>query len=189
MSKHVLEYMLAEETVEKRIYLLREKSVMLDKDLAELYGVPTKSLNLAVKRNLFRFPEDFMFRLTKEEFLRCRIGTSKVHNLRFQNETSSYGGRRYLPYAFTEQGVAMLSSVLNSRRAVLVNIQIMRTFIRLRQMAVTHEDLRRKIEALEAKYDRKFQIVFKAIRKLLQPPLRPKPPIGFALKDDIKRMP
>ena len=183
MPRDVHEYILAEETVEKRIYLLRGKRVMLDEDLAELYGVPTKLLNRAVKRNVFRFPGDFMFQLTKEEFLRCQIGTSNEGEggLRFQCETSKEGrgGRRYLPYAFTEQGVAMLSSVLNSQRAVLVNIQIMRTFIRLRQMVASHEDLRVKIESLEANYDRKFKVVFKAIRKLLQPPLRPKRQIGF----------
>ncbi len=132
---------------------------MLDSDLAELYQVPTKSLNLAVRRNSGRFPKDFMFQLSEAEF----------KNLRFQIETSSlgYGGRRYLPYVFTEQGVAMLSSVLNSNRAVQVNIAIMRTFIKLRQLTLTYKELWIKIEEMEKKYDKQFQVVFKAIRAIL----------------------
>ncbi len=137
--------------IKSKIYLLRGKKVMMDKDLAMLYGVPTKSLNLAVKRNIDRFPRDFMFPLTRKELM----------NLRFQFETSSWGGRRYKPYAFTEQGVAMLSSVLNSKRAVKVNIQIIRAFVALRRMVVTYESLRRKIDAMEKKYDGRFQIVLR----------------------------
>lgn len=178
MSKIIIE-----EKIENKIYFIRGRKVMLDRDLARLYQVQTKSLNLAVKRNRIRFPEDFMFQLTKDEFLRCQIGTSRMENdrLRFQFETSKKGrgGSRYLPYAFTEQGIAMLSSVLNSRRAILVNIEIMRAFIKLRQMSASHEDLRRKIEDLEQRYDVKFKIVFKAIRKILQPPIRPRRRIGF----------
>jgi phage regulator Rha-like protein len=136
------------EVIEKRILLIRGHKVMLDSDLAKLYQVPTKSLNLAVKRNADRFPEDFMFRLTKEEA-----------DLRFQIETSKKrGGRRYLPYAFTEQGVAMLSSVLNSTRAVQVNIAIMRTFVRLRQILATHKDVAEKLQAMERKYDKELLI-------------------------------
>ena len=144
---------------------------MLDRDLADLYGVPTKSLNLAVKRNLSRFPGDFMFRLTNDE----------VDVLRFQFETSKRGrgGRRYLPYVFTQEGVAMLSSVLNSERAIQVNIQIMRAFTKLREMMSVHKDLREKIEAMEKKYDHQFQIVFEAIKMLLEPPAKPKGRIGF----------
>jgi hypothetical protein len=115
---------------------------MLDMDLAVLYNVPTKSLNLSVKRNLDRFPSDFMFQLTKGEY----------NDLRFQFETSSWGGRRYMPYAFTEQGIAMLSSILNSQLAIQVNIQIMRTFIKIRKFVLTHKDLKQKIEKLERKY-------------------------------------
>lgn len=155
--------------IENRIYFIRRQKVMLDRDLAELYGVKTKSLNLAVKRNRERFPADFMFQLTKEEF----------QNLRFQNETSSWGGQRYLPYAFTEQGVAMLSSVLRSKRAIYVNIQIMRTFTKLRELLATHKDLQRKIEETEKKYDQQFKVVFDAIRKLMSPPEKPKRRIGF----------
>jgi len=130
------------ETIERRIYLIRSQKVMLDRDLADLYQVPTKSLNLAVRRNADRFPEDFMFQLTKEE----------VRSLRFQSETSNKGrgGRRYLPHAFTEHGVAMLSSVLNSKRAVQVNILIIRAFVKLREMLSTHKDLARKLEASSA---------------------------------------
>lgn len=158
--------------VEQRIFLVRGQKVMLDADLADLYRVPTKSLNLAVKRNSDRFPEDFAFRLTEDE----------VADLRFQFETSKRGrgGRRYLPYAFTEQGVAMLSSVLRSARAVQVNIAIMRAFVRLREMLMSNADLARKLIALENKYDAKFRIVFEAIRELMEgPPAPPKPRIGF----------
>ena len=162
------------EVIERRIYLVRSQKVMIDSDLAELYQVPTKSLNLAVRRNSMRFPEDFMFQLSQEE----------ADSLRFQTETSKTGrgGRRYLPYAFTEQGIAMLSSVLNSDRAVLVNIAIMRAFVKLREIMSTHKDLAHKIVALEGKYaqhDQQIQIVFDAIRKLLQPAVSPKRRMGF----------
>mgnify|MGYP001580599545 FL=1 len=126
-------------------------------------------LNRAVKRNLERFPDDFMFRLSKEEF----------KNLKFHFGTSSWGGQRYLPYVFTENGVAMLSSVLNSKRAVQVNIQIMRTFTKLREMLLTHKDLRQKIEEIEKKYDYQFKVVFEAIKQLLEPPQKSKKKIGF----------
>jgi hypothetical protein len=144
---------------------------MLDRDLAELYGVETKTLNQAVKRNAERFPEDFMFQLSNQEF----------EILKSQFVTSSWGGlRRALPYAFTEQGVAMLSSVLHSRRAVEVNIAIMRTFVQLRRLMDTNRELARKIESLEKKYDEQFAEVFAAIKQLIAP--EPEPPqrrIGF----------
>jgi hypothetical protein len=143
---------------------------MLDMDLAVLYDVSTKVLLQAVKRNQKRFPPDFMFKLTKQE----------VTNLRSQIVTSSgWGGRRYLPYVFTEQGVAMLSSVLRSERAVLVNIEIMRTFARLRRILSSHENLKQKIDQLEQKYDSKFRVVFDALRRLMAPPAQDKPSIGF----------
>ena len=168
------------EKIENKIFQTRGKKVMLDKDLAELYEVPTKVLIQAVKRNINRFPGAFMFRLTKDEFLRCQIGTS---NLRSQTVTSSWGGRRYVPYAFTEQGVAMLSSALNSKRAIMVNIQIIRAFVKLRRMALTYAGLKQKVDAMEKKYDRQFQIVFKAIKKLLEPtPVGKKRLIGFRQK-------
>jgi hypothetical protein len=149
---------------------------MLDSDLAEMYGVATKVLIQAVKRNGDRFPEDFMFQLSSEEFDR----------LRSQFVTSSWGGRRYPPYAFTEQGVAMLSSVLHSGRAIHVNIEIMRTFVQLRQMLASNVGLARKLATLERKYDAQFKVVFDAIRELMTPPepKKKKRPIGFGPWDD-----
>lgn len=158
-----------EEIIENKILFLRGKKVMLDKDLATLYRVETFNLNKAVKRNIDRFPEDFMFQLNNEEF----------KNLIFHFGISSWGGTRKLPYAFTENGVAMLSSVLNSKRAVQVNIQIMRTFTRFREMLLTHKDLKQKIEAMEKKYDYQFKVVFDTIKQLLEPPQKPKKRIGF----------
>ena len=157
------------ERIERVILVIRGQKVMLDSDLAKLYGVETKTLNRAVRRNHDRFPADFMFQLTAEEAanLRCQIGTS------------SYGGRRYRAYAFTEQGVAMLSSVLRSKRAVQVNVEIMRAFVRLRRWLVTHEDLARKLDALEQKYDTQFRSVFEAIRQLMTPPEPPRKRVGF----------
>jgi phage regulator Rha-like protein len=158
---------------------------MLDSDLAELYGVETKVLNQAVKRNIERFPEDFMFRLnTKEaEALRCHFGTLKEgDSLRSQNVTLKTGRgqhRKYLPHAFTEQGVAMLSSVLRSERAVQVNIAIMRAFVKLRELLAGHKELARKLEEMEQKYDAQFKIVFDAIRELMKPPSGPQRRIGF----------
>ena len=150
---------------------------MLDSDLADLYQAPTKAFNQAVKRNLDRFPDDFMFQLTEEE----------ASILRSQSVTSSWGGRRYLPYAFTQEGVAMLSSILTSPRAIQVNIAIMRVFVRLRELAGTHRDLAQKIAAMEKKYDVQFKVVFEAIKKLLDPPPTPaKRRIGFAAHDDKK---
>ncbi len=166
--------LIPQEVVEKRIYLIRHQKVMIDRDLAELYGVETKILNRAVKRNIDRFPEDFMFQLSKEEYdqlLRCQIGTLK----RGQH-------RKYLPYVFTENGVAMLSSVLNSKRAIHVNIQIMRTFTKLRKLMATHKDLKRKIEQMEKKYDEQFHVVFEAIKQLLESPKKNKRKIGFRIK-------
>lgn len=155
-----MENLLSAEVIVPKILIIRGKRVMLDRDLAELYRVETKSLNLAVKRNRDRFPDDFMFQLTKEE----------LADLRFQFETSRWGGVRYLPYVFTEQGVAMLSSVLNSKRAIQANIQIIRAFVQLRRMLLTNTDLRRKIQDMEKKYDKQFAIVFQAIKELLKPP-------------------
>ena len=149
---------------------------MLDKDLAQLYGVGTKVLNQAVKRNIERFSEDFMFQLTQKEFLMFQNGTS---SLRSQFVTSKRGGRRYLPYAFTEQGIAMLSSVLNSERAIQVNIAIMRTFVKLRQILMAHADLKRKIGQMEQKYDKQFKVVFDVINRLLEHPEKSRRKIGF----------
>lgn len=159
------------ERIERAIYLIRGEKVMLDRDLALLYDVETKVLNRAVKRNLQRFPLDFMFQLTPEEAdsLRCQIGASK----------KGRGGRRYLPYVFTEQGVAMLSSVLNSERAILVNIEIMRAFVKLRQILASHTELSRRLDELESKYDKQLRVVFDAIRRLTATPFRDRKQIGF----------
>jgi ORF6N domain len=160
--------------IERRIYLIRGHKVMIDVDLADLYGVLTKALNQQVQRNRKRFPEDFMFQLTKEEAenLRSQIVTSR----------SAHGGRRSLPYAFTEPGVAMLSSVLNSERAIEVNITIMRAFIRLRQMLETNEELNRKFAAVIRKlstHDKYFKVVFDELKKLTEQPNARRKPIGF----------
>jgi hypothetical protein len=148
--------------IEPMIHEIRDCRVMLDSDLAKLYGVTTTALNQAVRRNGGRFPADFMFQLDagEAEILRSQTVTSK----------SGRGGRRYLPHVFTEQGVAMLSSVLKSKRAIQVNIEIMRAFVRLRQMMIAHADLARRLDALEAKYDIQFKAVFDAIRALMEPP-------------------
>jgi len=161
--------------IEQAIARIRSHQVILDADLAVLYGVETKALVRAVKRNIGRFPDDFMFQLTADEFrnLRCQTGTS-----------SSWGGRRHPPYAFTEQGVAMLSSVLRSKRAVQVNVEIMRAFVRLRRILAEHAGLARRLDELERKYDVQFKVVFDAIRKLMQPPERKKKRIGFVTDDD-----
>jgi len=167
------------EMIEKKILLIRGEKVMLDADLAELYQVETFNLNKAVKRNIDRFPQDFMFQLTKQEAdsLRFQIGMSKKEGR----------GGRYLPYAFTEQGVAMLSSVLNSERAVKVNVEIMRAFVRLRQMLASNTELARKLDALEKKYDHQFKVVFDAIRQLMTPlDTKKKGKIGFRRDKEIE---
>lgn len=157
--------------ISQKIFFVRGARIMLDADLARLYGVATKNLNKAVRRNAGRFPSDFMFQLSSKEMqiLRFQTGTSK----------RGPGGRRYAPYAFTEQGIAMLSSVLRSSRAVQVNVAIMRTFVRLREMLTTHEELRRKIDAMEKRYDARFQAVFDTIRQMLETPIPAKKTIGF----------
>jgi len=161
------------EVIEGKILLIRGQKVLLDKDLSILYEVPTKVLIQAVKRNITRFPDDFMFQVNKEEFI----------NLRSQIVTSSWSGRRYLPYVFIEQGVAMLSTVLNSERAIQVNIVIMRVFVKLRQIIATHKDLIRKLDELEQKtekHDTEIKVIFDAIRQLMAPPAEEKKPrIGF----------
>ncbi|MFH1047608.1 MAG: ORF6N domain-containing protein [Patescibacteria group bacterium] len=159
------------ERIEDKIYLIRGKKVMLDRDLAALYGVETRTLNQAVRRNFDRFPDDFMFKLTEIE--------AKDLISQFVMSNVNRGGHRHKPLAFTEQGVAMLSSVLNSQRAIMVNIQIIRTFTKLREMMAENSQLRLKIEALESNYDKKFRVVFEAIRQLLEEDNKPRPLIGF----------
>ncbi len=160
------------ERIEASILMIRGEKVLLDRDLADLYGAETRVLVQAVKRNLKRFPGDFMFQLMKDELEDWRS------QFVMSNPKAKMSLRRP-PYAFTEQGVAMLSSVLNSDRAIEVNIQIMRTFVRLREMLLTHKELSRKLVALEKKYDKQFQVVFEAIRQLMEPPAKPKRKIGF----------
>lgn len=178
------ELILADEKIINKIFLIKGKKVMLDRDLAELYGVTTGNLNKAVKRNIKRFPKDFMFRLTKSEFA----------NLIFQSGTSSWGGTRQLPYAFTEQGVAMLSSVLNSERAIEVNIQIIRIFTKMRELLSTHKDILIKLEAIENKLlnhdnlhkknEEEIQIIFEALKQLLEPPQEVRKRVGYRRKDE-----
>ena len=169
-----MDIVIEQDVIEGKIYMVRGHKVMLSTDLADLYGVEPKVLVQAVKRNLDRFPKDFMFQLTNQEFT----------NLKSQIVTSSWGGiRRANPYAFTEQGVAMLSSVLRSKRAVQVNIAIMRAFVKLREMLSAHKDLARKLDKMEKKYDMQFKVVFDAIRQLMIPPEKPKRKIGFRRED------
>jgi hypothetical protein len=166
MTKTVLN--IENEYIVSRIHFIRGKRVMLDSDLAKLYIVETKVLNQAVKRNIDRFPSDFMFQLTSDEY----------ENLKSHIVTSSWGGSRKLPFAFTEHGILQLSSVLRSKIAIEVNIEIMRTFTKLRNLVETSKELRDKIEALEQKYDHQFKIVFDTIKQLLYPKEKPKK-IGF----------
>jgi len=170
MPRHLIPF----ERIQQAILLIRGQKVMLDSDLAALFGVETKALNRAVKRNANRFPVDFMFRLSARETknLRCQSGTSSGH-----------GGRRYSPLAFTEHGVIMAANVLNSKRAIEASVLVVRAFVRLRQMLATHADLARKLDELEKKYDEQFAVVFEAIRELMEPPEDPpKGRLGFQPK-------
>ena len=165
-----MEIVIQQEVIERKIYIIRGHKVMLSTDLAELYEVEPRVLVQAVKRNIDRFPPDFMFQLNDTEF----------YNLKSQIVISSWGGlRRANPYAFTEQGVAMLSSILRSKRAIQVNIAVMRAFVKLRKMLAAHKDLARKLNAMEKKYDSQFKIVFDAIRQLMTPPEPKRRKIGF----------
>jgi ORF6N domain len=168
------------ERIERRILLIRGRKVMLDADLAELYEVETRELNQAVRRNAERFPEDFVFQLTlrEAEGLRANLDSTPSRS-QFVISKPGRGGRRYRPYAFTEQGVAMLSSVLRSQRAVQVNIAIMRAFVKLREILASNRDLAGRLDELEKKYDRQFKVVFDAIRELMRPTERPRRRIGF----------
>ncbi len=162
------------ERIEKLIYLIRDHRVMIDSDLAELYGVTTGALNQALKRNIDRFPEDFAFQLSSEEFAALIS--------QFVISKTGRGGRRKLPWVFTEQGVAMLSSVLRSKRAVQVNVQIMRAFVRMRQLLSSHKELMEKVQAMEKKYDKQFKTVFQAIYQLMKEEEKPQRKIGFKSK-------
>lgn len=171
-----MEIIVQQEVIEGKIYMIRGHKVMLDSDLAELYAVPTKRLNEQVRRNITRFPSDFMFQLSEDEAASLRSQIATLKKGRGEH-------RKYLPYAFTEQGVAMLSSVLNSERAIHVNIAIMRAFVKLREMLATHKDLARKLAEMEKKYDVQFRVVFDAIRQLMTPPEPKKKKIGFIARE------
>jgi hypothetical protein len=166
--------LIPKEHIENAIFFVHGQKVMLDEDLAKLYGVENKKLLQAVKRNIKRFPEDFMFQLSQKEW--------EILRSQFVTSSEKHGGRRYAPYVFTEQGVAMLSSVLRSERAVAVNVEIIRAFVRLRRVLGTHKALADKLTKLEEKYDTQFKTVFDAIRNLMAPPNPKRPPIGFKLK-------
>jgi len=177
MVKRPDKALIGQEHIERRILLIRGQKVMLDYDLAELYGVETRVLVQAVKRNLSRFPDDFMFQLTRDELEAWRS------HFVMSNPGAKMGLRRP-PYAFTQEGVAMLSSVLRSDRAVQVNVEIMRAFVRLRSLLATHADLARKMDQLEKKYDAQFKVVFDAIRVLMEPPASGrKKPVGYLAEE------
>jgi hypothetical protein len=170
---------LPDEIIVNKIYLIREQKVMIDRDLAELYGVETKRLKEAIKRNIERFPEDFMFEMSKEEFenWRTQFATSKSDTM----------GLRYAPFCFTEQGVTMLSCVLNSKRAIEVNIKIIRVFTRMKEMLLTHKDILLKLEQLERQVvqnSEEIQIIFDALKQLLNPPQKPRRLIGFKKQEE-----
>lgn len=168
------------ELVEQKIHLLRSQRVMLDADLAEIYGVEARVLNQAVKRNLQRFPQDFMFQLTDDEFAVLR------NSSQFVTSSRKYRGTKYRPYAFTEHGAVMLATVLNSPTAIEASIQVVRAFVRLRTVLATHQDIAKKIDELENKvnkHDKEIDAVFSALRQLLQPPIKPRRQIGFRNED------
>jgi hypothetical protein len=177
MNKKQILTAIPEEIILSKIYLIRNVKVMLDHDLATLYGTETKQLKRAVKRNIMRFPDDFMFELTKEE----------VQNLRCHSGTSRWGGMRYFPMAFTEQGVAMLSSILNSDHAIIVNIQIIRVYTRLREMLLTHNDMLAKLDQFEKQIltnSEDIQLIFKALKQFLDQPKEPRRQIGYTRKSE-----
>ena len=179
MSKSTKELMIPDELVMNRIYLVRGQKVMLDRDLAELYGVETKRLNEAIRRNINRFPDDFMFEMTPEELRNWRT--------QFATSNSETMGLRHSPFCFTEQGVAMLSSVLKSETAIRVNIQIIRVFTRMREMIMTHKDILLQLEKIEKKlagHDDDITLIFQYLKQLLNPPQTPRRKIGFKRKDE-----
>ncbi|MEO5594414.1 MAG: ORF6N domain-containing protein [Chitinophagaceae bacterium] len=178
MNKNTKSVMIPDELLMNKIYFIRGQKVMLDKDLAELYQVETRRLNEQVTRNKLRFPADFMFRLTKKEF----------ENLKSQFATSSWGGTRKLPLAFTEQGVAMLSGILHSETAIRVNIRIIRIFTKMRELLLTHKDILLQLEKMENKlatHDQDITVIFDYLKQLLNPPVLPRNKIGFKRKDEI----
>ncbi|HET6990260.1 MAG TPA: ORF6N domain-containing protein [Bacteroidia bacterium] len=189
---------IADENLIDKIYFIRGQKVMIDRDLAELYGVLTKNLNLSVKRNRERFPQDFMFQLTKQEYDSLSLQFASLKrgeqlppnehkNLRFQIATSSWGGNRRMPYAFTEQGVAMLSSVLNSKQAIAVNIQIIRVFTKMREIISSNKEILMKLNQLEMKvgdYGEDIEEIFSVLRRLINPDPVPRKRVGYKLKKE-----
>ena len=173
----VIKTIVTAETLERKIYLIRGFKVMIDNDLAELYGVTTKRLNEQVRRNINRFPKDFMFQLSPNEFESLRSHFATLKHGRGQH-------RKYMPYAFTEHGALMAASVLDTPRAVEVSLYVVRAFVKLREMIASHKDLARKLDELEKKYDGQFQIVFEAIRQLMAIEEKPKRKIGFLIKEN-----
>lgn len=168
------------ERIERAIIMVRGEKVMLDSELAEIYGVETKALNQAVKRNAARFPEDFMFRITADE-------VADLNRSQIVTGSQKHRDPRFPPYAFTEHGALMLANVLNSERAAQTSVMVVRAFVRLRQLLSSNAELARKLEALERKYDAQFKVVFDAIRQLMSPPAKPKREIGFHVKYDDAR--
>ena len=180
VSKNIVKLMVSDDSIINKIYFIRSKKVMLDSDLAELYGVETKQLKRAVRRNIERFPDDFMFEMKKEE----------LQNLRCQFGTSSWGGIRYIPMVFTEQGVAMLSSVLNSEIAIKVNIQIIRVFSRMREYLLTHKEILSKLEQLEKSisyHDESIEIIFNTLKELLKKPENTRTTIGYKVSEQKEK--
>ena len=180
ISKSIVKLMVSDDSIINKIYFIRSKKVMLDSDLAELYGVETKQLKRAVRRNIERFPDDFMFEMKKEE----------LQNLRCQFGTSSWGGIRYIPMVFTEQGVAMLSSVLNSEIAIKVNIQIIRVFSRMREYLLTHKEILSKLEQLEKSisyHDESIEIIFNTLKELLKKPENTRTTIGYKVSEQKEK--
>ena len=176
--------MIPDEVIMSKIILIRGQKVMIANDLAELYGVTIKRLNEQLKGNIKRFPADFMFQLTKDEFEELKTQIERLHlKSQIAISSSGWGGRRHPPHAFTEQGVAMLSTVLRSDRAIRVNIEIMRAFVRMRKILATHADLDRRLSDLEKKFDAQFRVVFDALRQLMIPTAPSRKQIGFEVKE------
>jgi hypothetical protein len=167
------------EMIEKKILMIRGEKVMLDADLAEIYGVTTKRLNEQVKRNADRFPIDFAFQLTSEELESLKVLSNELNRSQFATGSQKHRDPRFLPWVFTEHGAIMAATVLNSKQAVAMSVYVVRTFIRLRQMLSTHKDLARKLADMEKKYDSQFKVVFDAIRQLMSPTIPKKGKIGF----------
>ena len=175
------------EVIERKILLIRGEKIMLDADLAELYDVPTKRLNEQVKRNADRFPVDFAFQLTAEEWKNVKTLNDEANRSQFATGSQKHRDPRFMPWAFTEHGAIMAATVLNSKQAVAMSVHVVRAFVKLRELLATHKDLARKIEEMEKKYDSQFRVVFDAIRQLMTPPETKKRKIGFEVRESRAR--